>query len=245
VRPQNATTRLGSTIPTGDLLACGIAAAPLFLAVVLVQAATREGFDLTRHPISLLSLGDRGWIQIANFVVTGGLYLACAIGMRRVLHPGPGGRWGPWLVGVHGLGMVVAGVFLADAGAGYPPGAPAGAPEQLTWHGLLHELGFITANLAWIGFCVVFARRFARLGRRGWSGVCLAVLAAVLVVSAWPHLESLSTRLVLSTALSSTLVAVIAHLVRREDSRASPDGGVVALASDAGLPFRVNNDEFR
>jgi hypothetical protein len=104
VRPQNATTRLGSTIPTGDLLACGIAAAPLFLAVVLVQAATREGFDLTRHPISLLSLGDRGWIQIANFVVTGGLYLACAIGMRRVLHPGPGGRWGPWLVGVHGLG---------------------------------------------------------------------------------------------------------------------------------------------
>jgi hypothetical membrane protein len=244
VTPQDTTTRLGASIPTGHLLACGIAAAPLFLAVVLVQAATREGFDLTRHPISLLSLGDLGWIQIANFVVTGGLYLACAIGMRRVLHPGPGARWGPWLVGVHGLGMVVAGVFPADAGAGYPPGAPAGAPEQLTWHGLLHELGFVTATLAWIGFCVVLARRFARLGRRGWSRVCLAVLAAVLVVSAWPHLESLSTRLMLSTALSSGLVAVIAHLVRREGTRARPDWGVATLPATPGPPFPVSSDEF-
>ena len=42
---------------------------------------------LSPHPLSLLSLGDLGWIQIANFVVTGLLVTACAIGMRRVLHP--------------------------------------------------------------------------------------------------------------------------------------------------------------
>jgi hypothetical protein len=81
------------------LLACGIVAGPLFLAVALTQGFTRQGFDLSRHPLSLLSLGDLGWIQIANFVVTGVLYVACAVGMRRALGPGPGATWGPRLVG--------------------------------------------------------------------------------------------------------------------------------------------------
>jgi hypothetical protein len=240
-------TRLGATIPTRRLLVCGVAAAPLFLVVALGQASTREGFDLTRHPISLLSLGDLGWIQITNFVVTGGLYLACAFGMRRALHPGPGSRWGPRLVAAHGLGMIVAGVFLADAGAGYPPGAPAGAPEQLTWHGVLHELGFIAATLAWVAFSIVFARRFAACGRRGWSRVCLGVLAAVLVVSAWPHLESLSTRLLLATALSSGLVAVIAHVVGRDGAGVRPEDGVAMLSQCrtvlTGTPRRPASSE--
>ena len=84
---------------TARLLACGIVAGPLFLAVWLVQALTRDGYDPTYHPLSLLSLGDLGWIQIANFVVTGGLYLACAIGMRQALAigasrlPGEGVNW--------------------------------------------------------------------------------------------------------------------------------------------------------
>jgi Protein of unknown function (DUF998) len=74
---------------TVRLLACGAVAGPLFLAVLMIQAFTREGFDLSRHPLSLLSLGNLGWIQIANFVVTGALMVACATGMRRVLRPGP------------------------------------------------------------------------------------------------------------------------------------------------------------
>jgi Protein of unknown function (DUF998) len=84
---------------TSALLACGIVAGPLFLAVVRAQAFAREGFDLGRHPLSLLSLGELGWIQIANFVVTGALYVACAVGMWQVLHPGRSGTWGPVLVG--------------------------------------------------------------------------------------------------------------------------------------------------
>jgi hypothetical protein len=51
----------------------------------------------------LLSLGDLGWIQIANFVVTGALFVACAVGLRRVLHPGRAGTWGPRLVGASAL----------------------------------------------------------------------------------------------------------------------------------------------
>lgn len=45
---------------TARLLACGVVAGPLFLAVLMIQAFTREGFDLSRHPLSMLSLGDLG-----------------------------------------------------------------------------------------------------------------------------------------------------------------------------------------
>src|SRR5262245_45247413 len=82
------------------LLAGGVVAGPLFVIVGLNQAFTREGFNLTRHAWSLLANGELGWIQISNFLVTGLLTVACAIGMWRVLRPGRGGTWGPLLVGV-------------------------------------------------------------------------------------------------------------------------------------------------
>ena len=88
---------------TARLLTAGIVAGPLFVVVWALQAFTRDGFDPGRHPLSLLSLGDLGWIQIANFVVTGALFVTCAVGLRRVLHPGPAGNWGPRLVGAVGL----------------------------------------------------------------------------------------------------------------------------------------------
>jgi hypothetical protein len=212
------------TTRTTRLLACGIAAGPLFIAVGLVQAFTREGFDLSHHPLSLLSLGELGWIQIANFVVTGLLYVACAAGMRRVLRPGRGGTWGPLLVGAVGIGLVLAGVFVTDAGAGYPPGAPAGAPEQISWHGILHEVGFTVAFLSWTAACFVFMRRFAANKQRGWAGACAAAVVAALVVASWPDMDSLSMRLVLSSAIQFGFVAALAaHLLRGlSDAAATP-----------------------
>lgn len=69
--------------PTRRLLAAGIVAAPLLLGLFLVQALTRDGFDPTYHPLSLLSLGDAGWIQIATFVGTGLLYLTARRACER------------------------------------------------------------------------------------------------------------------------------------------------------------------
>jgi len=60
---------------------------------------------------------------------------------RAALRPGRGSTWGPLLVGVTGVGLIVAGVFTTDAGAGFPPDAPADAPT-MSWHRLLHEVGF-------------------------------------------------------------------------------------------------------
>jgi Protein of unknown function (DUF998) len=198
----------------------------LFVTAWLIQALTREGFDLTRHPLSLLSLGELGWVQIASFVVTGVLYVACAVGMWRILRPGRSGTWGPILVGVHGVGLIVAGIFITDAGAGFPPGATAGAPEQISWHGLLHEVGFILASLSWTTACFVFLRRFTALRDWRWVAACIAAPVTVLVLSAWPDLDSLSVRLVIGSAISFGFVAALAARLMRS----RPNAAATSLA---------------
>jgi hypothetical protein len=207
-------TETKATGSTPALLACGAVAGPLYVVIALLQVLTRDGFDLGRHPLSLLSLGELGWIQIANFVVTGALLVACAVGLRHVLHRGRGGTWGPWLVGAFGAGLILAGVLVTDAGAGFPSGAPAGAPK-LSWHGALHEVGYLVALVSWTAACLVFRGRFAALGQRGWARACVATVAAFLVLSGWPDWNSLSIRIVIATAVQFGLVAAVAARLRR------------------------------
>ncbi len=186
---------------THHLLAGAVVAGPLFLAVSLAQAFTRDGFDLRRHPISLLSLGEFGWIQVANFVVCGALFLAGSVGLRRRLTSGRGRIWAPRLLAVVGAGLVTAGAFVTDAGAGFPAGAPAGAPERISLHGIVHEVGFLAVFVATITLAVVLARRFAAERRRGWLAACVATPLLAIVITAWPDLDSLSVRLVATTAV--------------------------------------------
>jgi hypothetical protein len=56
---------------TRTLLRLGVVAGPFYLAVGLAQAFVREGFDFARHPLSVLANGPGGWVQTANFVLTG------------------------------------------------------------------------------------------------------------------------------------------------------------------------------
>lgn len=198
------------TTQTKRLLLCGIVAGPLFIAVSLIQALIRDGFDLSRHPISLLSLGELGWIQIINFVATGALYIACAVGMRRVLHRGRSGTWGPRLVGVLGAGLILAGVFVSDAGAGYPPGAPEGAPDEVSWHGLIHGIGAVLSFNGMTLGCLVFVRRFKALRSRGWVAACIATAVAVAAVTSPFDVDSISVRLVIGSAILFGFVAALA-----------------------------------
>lgn len=194
---------------TTPLLRCGILAGPLFIGTWLVQALTRDGFDPTRHPMSLLSLGDLGAVQIINFVLSGLLFVTFAKGVRRAL----GGVWAPLSVALMGIGLVVAGVFTTDPGAGFPAGAPEGAPARMSWHGVLHEVGFALTALSWIVSCFVFARV---LRQRRWAIAPLVML----VVVAWPDVDSLSMRLVTATAIQFAVTALIAaHLIRARPAR--------------------------
>jgi hypothetical membrane protein len=206
------------TPTTRALLAGGAVAGPLFIIVGLLQAVTRDGFDLRRHPLSLLSNGDLGWIQIANFVVTGLLFAAAAVGMRRVMHPGRGGTWGPLLVGVVGVGMVAAGVFVADPADGFPPGTPPGRPDTLSWHSALHFLVAGLAYLSLIAASFVFARRFAGLGQRGWAWYSLATgvvfLAAWLALFARPEQDAVNLAYAAAALHAHGWVSVIAAHLR-------------------------------
>jgi hypothetical protein len=157
------------TTGTRILLGCGMIAGPMFLVVALVQGLTRPGFDLAKHPFSLLSLGPGGWIQIANFVVTGLLFIAGAVGLRRCLRAGPGSTWGPLLYGLFGGALIAGGVFVSDPGAGYPPGAPEGRPVSVSWHGSLHGVAFVVGMASLIAVFVVFARWFAAQRDRMWA----------------------------------------------------------------------------
>lgn len=203
----------------------GVVAGPLFLGVWALQAFTRDGFDPGRHPISLLSLGDAGWVQIANFVLTGSLYVAAAVGLRRA---GLGTR-GPRLLGVFGAGLIVAGLFVTDPGAGFPVGAPEGRGE-VSWHGVLHEVGFGIAQLGWIAAAIVFARRFR--GRARWSAIAAIVVA--LLIAGWPDTDSLSVRLVLATAVQVGFLAVLCSRPAGRSAEAVGDGRGELLAGAGG-----------
>jgi len=156
---------------TKKLLLCGVVAGPLYVVLGWGQAFTREGFDPARHPLSLLSNGPLGWIQIANFVVTGLMVIACATAMRNVKIYG---AWGPLLLGVYGLGLIAAGIFVADPAMGFPPGTPMGPPRTISTHGMLHFMSGGVGFLGLIASCFAFARRFATQKQSGWAAYSVA-----------------------------------------------------------------------
>ncbi len=169
-------TKIGSL--TRRLLLCGAIAGPLFIFVVLVQDYTRPGFNPRLMPLSQLSLGPSGWIQIANFVLAGVLNLLYAVGLWRWLHPGRAGTWGPLLIGAYGLGLVAVGVFATDPANGFPPGVPAAA--QPAWHGIIHALGGLFVFVVLAAALAVLSRLFFARKQRWWAFYCLA--SAVLML---------------------------------------------------------------
>lgn len=208
------------------LLSGAVVATPLFVALWAAQAFTRDGFRPTFHPMSLLSLGDWGWVQVVNFVVVGLLIIGGGIGLSRTLGVGRLTRWVGVLVALLGVGLVVAGVFVTDAGAGFPVGSPAGAPE-MSWHGAVHEVGFLITQLAFMAASIVLAVKFARDGKRGWAGACIVALLAAVLVAAVGDPETLAIRLVVSSTIELGLISAVtlASLIARV-----PDGSHDAAA---------------
>ena len=167
-------TQRSSNALTRALLRCGILAGPLYIIVGAIQVLTRPGFDVRYNVLSQMALGDLGWIQVANFVTSGLLVIACAIGMRRVLRSGRAATWGPRLVAVYGGSLIGAAIFGADPGFGFPPGTPAGPPSTMSAHGLLHFASAGVGFFSLIAACIILARRYSSLGRRTWAAYSAA-----------------------------------------------------------------------
>ncbi len=173
---------------TKKLLTAGIIAGPFFIALSLVQAFTREGFDWVRHPASLLSLGGLGFIQIANFVITGALFIACAVGLKRILTTGAGRKWVPRLFALVGVAFILGGVFVADPSLGFPPGSPEGVPEKMSWNGIIHGFAPIIGSLAMSAALLILARRSWKEGRRAAAVTTVLVVIVAFVLSSLPQI---------------------------------------------------------
>ncbi|AWZ04331.1 MULTISPECIES: DUF998 domain-containing protein [unclassified Streptomyces] len=170
---------------TRALLALAVVAQPLWVVVSLTQAATRQGYDITRHPLSALSNGSLGWLQITNFVLAGALAAIGATGLRRALRGTPGGVWAPRLVRISGLGMIAAGAFVMDPADGFPVGTPYGMPATLSWHSYAHFAAGSVTFTALIAACYVLGRHFSRAGDRGRAIASRVAGTALLIGNGW------------------------------------------------------------
>jgi hypothetical protein len=154
-----------------SLLGYGVIAGPIYVVVAGAQMAARDGYDPTRHSVSQLANGDWGWIQIVNFIITGAMTIAAAVGVRRALGPGRRSAWTSGLLGVYGSGLIAAAVFRADPSDGFPPGTAPGVGD-VSWHGLAHfavaGIGFVCLVAA----CFVLGGWFAGRNERVWAWFC-------------------------------------------------------------------------
>ena len=167
------------SVVTRLLIAGGAIGPLLFVIVLLIEGATRPGYSAWHNYGSSLSLGDQGWMQITNFIVCGLLTLGFAIGLRRVFRTGRSSVWGPILLGLFGVALIVAGIFVTDPSLGYPPGTHISGPQTL--HGTIHGVNAIITFGSLAIACFVMARRFA--GDPNWKGWALySIVTGVLVV---------------------------------------------------------------
>jgi hypothetical membrane protein len=156
-----------------SLLSAGGLGGIIFCGVATYGTLTRPGFDLQRHAISNLSLGEGGWMMVTAFIVSGVLTLLCAVGLSRLLKEGRGRRALPILVGLYGAGLIIAGIFPPPACCGFPEGTPQDQLPVMTTGAIAHSIGFMVAFGALIVACFVAALRL--------SGVLsmLALLAGI------------------------------------------------------------------
>lgn len=156
----------------------GLIAPALFVAVFTIEGWLRTGYEPLRMFVSALSLGPRGWIQIANFILLGLLLLVFTWGIASEFPTGKASRGGPILLTIIAVLFIIAGILVMD-----PSGTPS---NQVTVHGTIHGLAggiiFILMPIC----CFVFLRRFRTeadwRSMRWWTLVLGIIIAAAVIL---------------------------------------------------------------
>lgn len=124
----------------------------LFMVIFTLEGWLRPGYDPLGMYISELSLGPRGWIQIFNFIIFGILFLIFAHGISIEFANGKASRSGSIILKIIAISFLVSGPLVTDP--------VTTLPDQMSWHGILHNIfGAIVFSLSPIS-CFVFLRRF-------------------------------------------------------------------------------------
>lgn len=156
-------------------IVCGVVAGPLFVSSFTVIGAKRAGYDWRRHAVSSLAVGQGGWSQRANLMLTGALYCIAAHGLARSPRRTVGPRVVPALIFGVGVGLVGSGLFVTDPVAGFPPssrdqdGADRALPVASTRSGKLHNLGALPIFAGIPAAALTCATSAARRGEYHWA----------------------------------------------------------------------------
>ena len=158
-RPQASLLRPGTPSPRLGVWA-GVVGPLLFMVVFTIEGWLRPGYDPRSMFVSALSLGPRGGIQIANFIVSGALIALFAHHLASGAEEGKLWRLGSRLLGIIGVSILASGPFVMD---------PVGGPFfEMSWHSYLHyAFGVLVFSLAPVS-CFAFFGHFRADGRWRW-----------------------------------------------------------------------------
>jgi hypothetical protein len=146
----------------------------LFVVAFTIEGWMRPGYTPSRMFVSELSLGPSGYLQIANFVVFGVLFLTFTRAVAGEFRQERASRAGTILLTIIGACYLLSGPFVMD-----PATTP---PDQMSWHGKLHAiLGGLAFSLSPVS-CFVFARQF-RIDPR-WRSFRISTIAAAVLITA-------------------------------------------------------------
>jgi len=157
----------------------GLVVGPLWIAVVIAVTWLEWDFlhslgweVVDNHEVpypSATARGDFGWLQMVNFAVAGILVATFAVGFRREFRRRISGR-----VATAGFGLFTAGLLLnvgqTDLG-----------DEPTTWHGAMHDVGFLLTLLSML--IAYSASGLALRDNPAWRGWRLLGWTPVLLVA--------------------------------------------------------------
>lgn len=151
----------------------GMIGPALFIALVVLEGWLRPGYDWRSMFVSELSLGTRGWIQIVNFVILGFLLLVFTYGVSAEFPRGKASKAGPALLTIIGISLILSGIFVMD-----PVSTP---PDDMSFHGTLHNLLGAAVFFLMPITCLVFWRRFR--AEPGWQNLQWWTVSASIVIT--------------------------------------------------------------
>lgn len=151
----------------------GIAGPILFAGVFLVEGWLRPGYNPISQYVSELSLGPRGFIQIASFILFSILFSLFALALHRELRSRGLSAVSPMILVGIGLALFIAGVCVMD---------PITTPwAQATAPGMTHVLAGVAVFSGWpvaLGLMAIAVRRDDR-----WRAFVAPTLVAALVTA--------------------------------------------------------------
>ncbi|MCL2157591.1 MAG: DUF998 domain-containing protein [Methanobrevibacter sp.] len=176
------------------LILCGVIAGLFFTISWIIQGAFREGYNPVMAPVSSLSIGPVGWIQVATFLITGVLIVFFAYGLLKITKEEKEVDdvekevikeeveeeeivkeeknngipiWGPILLLVCGIGLIGAGCFTTDTTTGYSE-AKAIVKDNPSFSGPIHKFfaGFLFFGLPLATF--IFGNYFSSKNKKNW-----------------------------------------------------------------------------